>query len=233
MKKFKKFVSIIICAMMVTTLFTGGVSATEASTESTTAVGEATANEVVSDAAAINTDESWKTGIIHITAGEEIPDDWYLVPKEKMVIEGDYSLENLRIQNRDNYINFEPLYAYIAISIKHDYLDKYGIDASDFDLSSYTNDADIQCMYGDMTGAIKIVDCFSYDLQTTDIYLFKEQYSQDIELAECIVRAAYIYIKAAGYEDVFLASGEDFRMLTEFSVDKITFSDEQLHYFDD
>lgn len=55
----------------------------------------------------------------------------------------------------------------------------------------------------------------------------------DAELTECIMRALYTFCITAGGDPADFWSGRDFKTFYGLYPDKITFSEEQLHYFDD
>lgn len=82
--------------------------------------------------------------------------------------------------------------------------------------------------------AIYVCDEFSYYLPNTyrlfDITYF---YEKDTDIVEIIMRAIFTYCSATEYEENYFESDLTIYETFELTPEKITFSDEQLHYFDE
>lgn len=159
--------------------------------------------------------------IIHIAAGDELPDYFYAVPKEKILEKGGFSLEGL--------------HAYVAIAVKKDYLDPNGFDVGEWIFQYSINDITTMQIYYDM--AINVLDEFSYNLKDTfSMYGHIEFSEDDAELVECIMRAVFTYCETTGYGREYLDTSSDecepLNRTFELTAENITFSDEQLNYFE-
>lgn len=163
-----------------------------------------------------------------------IPDDFFLVPKEKMLIEGwdwDFSFLHDRINKGElSWDMFEPMYAYIAIVVEHDYLETKEINKDEFEFLYFPEDLEKMKDYYSL--AI-IHDQLSDNLVETYSDYNAEDFKGDVELTECVMRAIYTFCITAGVNPADFWSGRDFETFYGLSPEKITFSDEQLHYFDD
>lgn len=163
----------------------------------------------------------------------EIPEDFFLIPKEKMVIEGwdwDFAFLHYKIDTGElSWDMLEPLYAYVAIVINHDYLEPRGINPEEFqpDFSA----EDIDTMFSYYFKAIKR-DQFSNHLAESYRRYDLADFEKDAELAECITKAFYTYCITAGVKPEDFWSHSDLELWYDFSPEKLTFSEEQLHYFD-
>lgn len=158
--------------------------------------------------------------IIHIADGEEFPDYFYAVPKDQIQAKGEFSLEGL--------------YSYIAISLYQNYLEPQGISLP-FPEGRYLqySNVDLVTMGVYYYMAINVTDEFSYDLSKTYcLYNATDFYEEDADVVDIIMRSIVTYCDAAGYEENYFESDDTIYDVFELSPEKITFSDEQLHYFD-
>lgn len=164
----------------------------------------------------------------------EVPEEFYLVPKEKMVIDGwdwDFSTLHSKIDTGElSWEMFNPLYAYIAFVVNHDYLEPKGIVPQDFEFSFDLNDLNNMKEY--YSNAI-IDDQLSLNLAETYSKYDPTEFKGDAELTECVMRAIYTFCITAGVDSTDFWSARDFETFYGISPNKITFSEEQLHYFDD
>lgn len=155
--------------------------------------------------------------IIHIEDGEALPDYFYVVPKEKILAKGDFSDEGL--------------HAYIAIAVRQ-YLDENNLSENDLYTKFSNVDIDSLCVaYGQ---AIQR-DEFSYDLKKTSPMVYDLIYFvEDEELGQCIMRAIFTYCETVGYNrENYIEADTPVYEVIGLDIEKITFSDEQLHYFDE
>ena len=180
----------------------------------------------------LSLDEKLAQGLDKVYSSE-VPEDFFLIPKEKMVIEGwdwDFAFLHDKINKGElSWEIFEPLYAYIAIVINHDYLELHGIKPEEFQLDFST--ADLDTMFSYYFKAIKR-DQFSINLAESYRKYDPADFEKDAELTECIVRACYTFCTTAGIKPEDFWSHWDLELWYDLSPEKITFSDEQLHYFD-
>lgn len=208
----KKLLAAIMSVTLLIALFTCEVSAADVAAEENTTMKSETAT---SDAAITEVPE--EPEIIHIANGEELPDYFYVVPKEKIQAKGGFSLEGL--------------YAYIALSLKHDYLDPKGINLEDFTFQF--SELDLGIMQVDYYNAINIWDQFSYSIANTYPENEMELLEEDASYVESIIRSILVFCEATNYEEDYLNPDTLISETFELTPEKITFSDEQLYYFND
>ena len=225
MKKMKNLLAVILSIALVMALCTCGVSAADET------AGESTV--VLAETKELSLEEELAKELEKLYSSE-VPEEFFLIPKEKMVIEGwdwDFAFLHDKIDKGElSWDIFEPLYAYVAIVINHDYLEPKGINPKEFILDFSAEDLDTMMSY--FSKSIK-KDQLSYNLAESYSRYDLSDFEKDAELEECIVRAFYTYCITAGVKPNDFWAKKDLEMWYGFTSDKITFSDEQLHYFDD
>lgn len=226
MKGLKRVLAIIMSVSMITAMGTWGVSAAEASSEETMTEAEGETEE-------LSLEERLARDLERLYSSE-VPEEFFLVPKEKMVIEGwdwDFAFLHDKIDRGElSWEMFEPLYAYIAVVVNHDYLEPKGISTEEFEFDFSQEDLDVMKDY--FASAIQH-DQLSDHLAETYSDYNADDFSGDAELTECIMRAIFTFCITAGVDPADFWSGISFDTFYGLTPDKITFSDEQLHYFDD
>ena len=223
MKNIKRLISVFLSTAIIMSLCTCGIYAETETTEAQTA--NTGAEELsLEEQLALELDKLYSS---------EVPEDFFLIPKEKMVIEGwdwDFAFLHDKIDKGELSWNmFEPLYAYVAIVINHDYLEPQGINSEEFQLDFSAEDLDTMFSY--YSKAIKR-DQLSIHLAESYRKYDLADFEKDAELAECIIRAFYTYCITAGVKPEDFWSHKDLELWYDFSPEKINFSAEQLHYFD-
>lgn len=164
----------------------------------------------------------------------EVPEEFFLISKEKMIIEDwdwDFSTLHDRIDRGElSWEMFNPLYAYIAIVVNHDYLEPKGISVEDFEFDFRIEDLDIMKEY--YSNAI-MDDQLSGNLAATYSEYDSAEFKGDAELTECIMRAIYTFCITAGVKPEHFWSARSFETFYGITPDKIIFSEEQLNYFEE
>lgn len=237
MKKLKKVLAIIMCVAMVTAMFACGVSAAETSTEEepeTINWEEFEAMRTRMKAREQSSVDERIAQSLEKLYSAEVPEEFFLIPKEKMVIEGwdwDFAFLHDKINKGElSWEMFEPLYSYISIVVDHDYLEPKGIGTEGFDINFSLEDLEKMKEY--YSNAIE-EDQLSYNLSETYSEYNLSDFKGDAELTECIMRALYTFCITAGVDSTDFWAAHDFEIFYGLSPEKITLSDEQLHYFDD
>lgn len=220
MKKKKNLLAVTLRAALVMALCICGVSAAESTV-------------VLAETEELSLEEELQKELEKLYSAD-VPEEFFLIPKEKMVIEGwdfDFVFLHDKIDKGElSWDIFEPLYAYVAIVINHDYLEPKEMNSGEFVLDFSAEDLDTMMSY--FSTAIKR-DQISYNLAESYRRYDLSDFKGDAELTECIVRAMYTFCITSGVDPVDFWSHRDFELWYGLSPEKITFSEEQLHYFDD